>query len=283
METAQAIWAATLMMFRDSPEGVQVYLQRRPNHLRFAPGAWVFPGGKLDQDDVRYAQDKHAASEMKDTGYQDISPTLATALAATVLRETFEECSVLFSANASTTLSDKGSSSECDLPGEPDQHKLIQQLWLDHVTGGHDTSTITLARGLELVGLRLALENVRPVRRWITPAQRPRRFDTVFFAAELPEGQEAQIPPGNHEAEEHQWVTAGRLTSPRQLKVLPPTWAMLDWVGQYQSAQDLKQAICRLTPDVTFEPLQPERPDKFMTLAEHYDTQSPNPSTAPAM
>lgn len=283
METAQARWAATLILFRESPEGIQVYLQRRPGHLRFAPGAWVFPGGKLDQDDVHYAQRVHTSSEVKNIGYQDISPTLVTALAVTVLRETFEECSVLLTANASPSLSEKSSSREYDLPGEPGQHKLIQQLWLDHLAGGRGSSTTTLARGLELLGLRLDLEGVRPIRRWITPAQRPRRFDTVFFAAELPEGQEAQLPPGNHEAEEHQWVTVGRLNSPRQLTVLPPTWAMLDWISRHHSVQQLNHAIGSLTPDEALKPLQSERPDRFLTLAEHLKMQVLSPSTAPAM
>lgn len=283
METAQAKWAATLILFRDSPEGVQVYLQRRPGHLRFAPGAWVFPGGKLDQGDLRYTQTVHATPVVQSAGYQDISSTLATALAATAIRETFEECSVLLAAKVVSNASDNSLAEECRRTCEPAQQKAIQQLWSDYLAVGPNSTIATLAQRLEPYGLRLDLDGARPIRRWVTPAQRPRRFDTVFFAAEMPEGQVAQIPPGNHEAEEDQWVTAGHITCPTQLKILPPTWAMLNWIGQHQNVQHLNQSICSLMPDEALRPLQPERPDRFLTLAEHVDMQVLTPSTAPAM
>ena len=40
--------AATVLLLRDSPEGLEVLMTRRSEHASFAPGAYVFPGGVVD-------------------------------------------------------------------------------------------------------------------------------------------------------------------------------------------------------------------------------------------
>jgi 8-oxo-dGTP pyrophosphatase MutT (NUDIX family) len=43
--------AAAVAFVRDSENGIEVYLSRRPNHFRYYPGAFVFPGGRVDIED----------------------------------------------------------------------------------------------------------------------------------------------------------------------------------------------------------------------------------------
>ena len=43
--------AATLLLLRDGAEGLEVLLTRRSAQARFAPGAYVFPGGAVDEAD----------------------------------------------------------------------------------------------------------------------------------------------------------------------------------------------------------------------------------------
>lgn len=43
--------AATVVLLRDAPDGVEVLLIERPDRGSFA-GAWVFPGGKLEEADL---------------------------------------------------------------------------------------------------------------------------------------------------------------------------------------------------------------------------------------
>ena len=43
--------AAAVAFVRDTDRGIEVYLSRRPAHFRYYPGAFVFPGGRLDPDD----------------------------------------------------------------------------------------------------------------------------------------------------------------------------------------------------------------------------------------
>lgn len=54
-----AIPAATVVLLRDAPDGVETLMLRRNSKLAFAGGAWVFPGGRIDPED--YPSDGEAA------------------------------------------------------------------------------------------------------------------------------------------------------------------------------------------------------------------------------
>ena len=43
--------AATVLLLRDSPQGIEVLMTRRSMTASFAPGAYVFPGGGIDAAD----------------------------------------------------------------------------------------------------------------------------------------------------------------------------------------------------------------------------------------
>ena len=47
-----AIPAATVVILRDGADGTEVLMLRRSSKLEFAGGMWVFPGGRVDDDDV---------------------------------------------------------------------------------------------------------------------------------------------------------------------------------------------------------------------------------------
>ena len=44
--------AATLIITKNKTSGLFVLMGKRPDDARFAPGMWVFPGGKLDKNDI---------------------------------------------------------------------------------------------------------------------------------------------------------------------------------------------------------------------------------------
>src|SRR5579862_8345368 len=44
--------AASVAFVRDSESGIEIYLSRRPAHFRYFPGAFVFPGGRAEQEDI---------------------------------------------------------------------------------------------------------------------------------------------------------------------------------------------------------------------------------------
>ena len=70
--------AATVLLVRDGPEGMQVFMVVRHHAIDFASGALVFPGGKVEEGDLEIAGgDVEKASRVA------------------AIRETFEECGVL--------------------------------------------------------------------------------------------------------------------------------------------------------------------------------------------
>src|SRR5206468_2840260 len=92
--------AATVLLVRDRPDGLEVFLQHRVRGMPFAGGMTVFPGGGVDARDADTSiawtgpqPDWWAARFGCDTG-------LARALVCAAVRETFEEAGVLLAAPA---------------------------------------------------------------------------------------------------------------------------------------------------------------------------------------
>ena len=194
--------AATVMLLRPSGSGsgpgsgpsrpasrlgFEVYMLRRKPSMAFAPGAYVFPGGSVDQRDVD--EEVAWAGPGVDHWGQvfDAPPHLARALVCAAVRETFEESGVLLAGPSAGAV-------VADTTGE--DWEADRQALLDR--------SLSLAEMLARRELILRADLLRPWSRWITPAVEPRRFDARFFAAALPEGQRTRDVGG--EAAAVQWI-----------------------------------------------------------------------------
>src|SRR5215467_1645881 len=72
----------------------------------------------------------------------------------------------------------------------------------------HEDAILCAAREVfEEVGVRIDPATLMEVGRWVTPAFSPRRFDTLFFLAECPAGQEPRINSDEHDLAE--WIRPG--------------------------------------------------------------------------
>ena len=60
--TSELVPAATVVLLRDGPTGVETLMLRRNSTLDFAGGMWVFPGGRLDAADHEGAGDDLGAA-----------------------------------------------------------------------------------------------------------------------------------------------------------------------------------------------------------------------------
>lgn len=49
--TEDSVLAATVVLVRDTEDGVEALMVRRSSKLEFAGGMWVFPGGRVDPED----------------------------------------------------------------------------------------------------------------------------------------------------------------------------------------------------------------------------------------
>ena len=232
--------AATVMLLRPVVGGVEVLMLRRVAAMKFAPGAYVFPGGSVDQAD--YAEVGWHGPDPAEFGARlGASAEMARALVCAAVRETFEEAGVLLAgAPGGGPLADpSGPSWEADRAA---------------LTAGD----VTLAELLSRRGLVLRADLLVPWARWITPEGEPRRFDARFFAAALPAGQVAT----GHAAESDRiaWLRPGdAIESARagQISVLPPTAATLhDFaVAGEEAGEDAVAAILGRRPVI--EPVVP--------------------------
>jgi glyoxylase-like metal-dependent hydrolase (beta-lactamase superfamily II)/8-oxo-dGTP pyrophosphatase MutT (NUDIX family) len=166
--------AATLILLRDSPAGPEVLMLQRTKSAVFLGGAYVFPGGSLDAEDAGLA----ARVRGLDTG--PVEPPIEYWIAA--VRECFEEAGVLIA---------------CDVEGRLIPPERAERLmpWRKR----------PFAELLETEDLYLPAGELAYFGHWVTAPGRARRFDTRFFVAAAPEGQQ-----GSHDANEtvHDlWIT----------------------------------------------------------------------------
>jgi 8-oxo-dGTP pyrophosphatase MutT (NUDIX family) len=71
--------AATVAPLRDGPHGLEVLLLQRSPVLAFAPGAWVFPGGRIDADDHRHGPERAPREAAVREAHEEAGITLAAA------------------------------------------------------------------------------------------------------------------------------------------------------------------------------------------------------------
>jgi 8-oxo-dGTP pyrophosphatase MutT (NUDIX family) len=78
--------AASLILLRGAGDELEVLAGRRPLHVKFMPGVYVFPGGAIDPPD--------RIAWSVESGTEALAPKLARSARA-ALRETWEEAGVL--------------------------------------------------------------------------------------------------------------------------------------------------------------------------------------------
>jgi len=168
--------AASLVLLRDAPGGLQVLMLERPGDDAVLAGAHVFPGGKLERDDA----DAEALERLPDPpralharlGEADLPADTAAALFFAAVREAFEETGVLLATGADEATAERA-----------------------RVLAREGRSFVEV---LEALGLTLDTGLMQPWSRWVTPRTPTlirRRFDTRFFVARLPAGQQARHDP----------------------------------------------------------------------------------------
>jgi 8-oxo-dGTP pyrophosphatase MutT (NUDIX family) len=237
--------AATIVLAREAARGpksgsavgaFEVLLLRRPDTARFAAGAYVFPGGVVDEADGDAAWEGIL--------HPDHTLTERPALVA-ALRELFEETGLLPADGLAGSTPQTGSALARArarlLANEAEFSEIVTELGLTF-------------RELDLVYFS----------RWITPRQLTRRYDTRFFLAVDP-GAEPEL------TDEH---TAYEWLSPRvaleglrtgELPMLYPTWKTLETLAGFETLEAALGSL-RVGP---IEPILAKlevRGDRFLPL-----------------
>lgn len=208
---------------------------RRRRTMAFAPGAYVFPGGSVDERDTDGGHGWSGPAPDEFAPLLGLPPGRAQAVVRAAVRETFEECGVLLAgADAGSVV---GGTSGPD--------------WAAERRALADGST-SLAGLLIRRGLVLRADLLRPWSRWITPEAEQRRYDTRFFVAALPDGQRAAAGTGEgDEADEAAWLrpdVAIAAAGAGQLVLLPPTAITLRELVAYPDVPAILSARRRIIP-----------------------------------
>ncbi len=233
--------AASVVLIRDSGAGLQVLMQRRHQNAGVLGGLYVFPGGKLDPADAdprwHACIDLDPAQLAQRLNEADTPPSQALALHVAALRELHEEAGILLATPAA-------------------QARAQADALTTRLQAGNDWPA-----SLQALGLRADLRHLLPWSRWITPRNPPvgtPRFDTRFFLAHLPEGQDARHD--DHEAVDSLWLTPRQAMQrywDGEIGLVPPQLMALAQLSHHASVADAwAEALQRRAPCIEPEHFQ---------------------------
>jgi 8-oxo-dGTP pyrophosphatase MutT (NUDIX family) len=233
---ATPVPSATILIVRDAANGMEVFMVKRHHQVDYVAGALVFPGGKVAESDY----DPGLAAFM--CGGEDWDRP-RRALAAAAIREAFEEAGILFAREADTR--EFISSERLDA--------------LDHYRQRLEKNEIGLIDMLRAEKLVIACDALAHFAHWITPTLNPKRFDTHFFLASVPEGHAGRH--GGRESVDSIWITPeDAVADSTKWTVVFPTKLNLLKLAKSRTVADAI-AAARAKPPVTVEPLIEQRAD----------------------
>ena len=235
---------------------------RRNLKSDFVGGAYVFPGGALDENDAdsqlqrrTFGLDERGASKILGVDSGGLAYFVA------VLRELFEEAGLLISCRPQGEFADL---SDAQIVAR----LAAQRRGLNH-------GEVTLAEILESEELLLDLRGLAYLAHWVTPVGPPRRYDTRFFVALAPSDQTAAHDAG--ETIEDTWLRPTDALAAHErgdFDMIFPTIRTLRTIEHLDSAHDvLNYASCLASVPRT-EPRIVMRGDKPIILLpgdEGYD------------
>ena len=202
--------ASSVVLIRDSPNGVETYLGYRKGGSPL--GSVAFPGGSLEAtDDEEIPWYGPSLSEWsKRLGILD--QRLVRAHIVCAIRELFEETGVLLAGTDELSVVEN----------------CVGEDWMQirEAVAGQDKSFVSV---LTKRGLGLRTDLLRPLSHWISPNFALRRFDTRYFAAALPVRQEPSLLQGK--GGWAAWLVAAEVLATRNTTSLGDAAGAPDTVG----------------------------------------------------
>jgi len=224
--------AATVLLLRDGPAGIEVFMATRHQGSSFMPGILVFPGGAVDPDDsepglMESASGGHALPE-------DAVSRIAG------VREVFEEAAILLA------------TPQGDL-------RLVGPDRLEYINAAHraalSAGDLKFSAMMAAERLNPAIDVMVPFARWITPIIRKKRFDARFYLARAPEGQ-----IGAHDDRElinSRWTTVADALAAAERREIKIVFVTRSNLGLLAKSRTVDEALAAARSR-TVVPVQPE-------------------------
>lgn len=219
--------AATVVLMRDGPaagRAPEVLLVRRVRSSGFVPGAWVFPGGRVDEadrSDAALGRWHPVRSGITLAERMDVRPEEAAGFLNAALRECLEETGIGAGLIRLGDDEDGGELPDAALAA------VRQRLLGDELDWGRTLVTLDAHVDLSRVGY---------VAHWVTPVQEPRRYDTRFFLAAV--ARDAHLDLAENEMSEGAWLPARealQLHDRGELPMVFPTIRTLESLAELPS------------------------------------------------
>jgi 8-oxo-dGTP pyrophosphatase MutT (NUDIX family) len=235
--------ASTVMLLRDGPRGLEVFMVVRHHEIDSFSGALVFPGGKVEEADFRARGFTRHSRDIEDR-------ELAFRVGA--IREAFEECGVLLARPT-------GSRVLVDAKRLKSLEATYRQALVK--------DELSIVDVCERESLELATETLIPYAHWITPVVAPKIFDTHFFLAPAPSDQIA-LHDGE-ESTDSTWIRprdALAEAGEGKRTIVFPTQMNLRKLSQWDSVAEALSA-CMSAKVITVQPTVQKHPEgRLLTI-----------------
>lgn len=235
--------ASTVLLLRDTVWGMEVYVQERAATMPFYPEMTVFPGGGVDYRDLPGDADGDGrdSPDLKWRGHNTnwwarhlkVEPEAARALVCAAVRETFEEAGTLLAGT-----------SDGEVVADTSPYLADRKRLEDH--------DLALSDFFDQHELTLRADLLRPWANWVTPEDEEIRYDTQFFVAAQPHGQDTY--PDTREAASTGWFRPSTLLDGwryRKISLMPPTWVQLRLLDTFRSVDE----VLGYASDIVVEPV----------------------------
>ena len=222
--------AATVVLLRDHQDELQVLLLKRHRAAGFVPGAYVFPGGRIDEAD--------GDARLIDNCRVPERGAVPAHYWFGAVREVFEETGVLLARSEDGAWALDAASSE------------VLEAWREKLMN-NQTSLVEI---IVEEKLRIDLDGVVYFAHWITPQAEPRRYDTRFFAAALPPGR--QMRPDPREMVDAIWITPAEALQRFAQGKLPMVFPTVKTLQRLQDFSSSAESLGTLRSD-DVQPIMP--------------------------
>ncbi len=194
-------------------------------------GNYVYPGGTVDKsDDSKEVLSRCATGTPQHAGNMDSSFSDLPGYRSAAIRELFEEAGVL--------LAYRSDGAPFRITNDAEQQKF-----LDH-RKKLNSGELTLFEFATEEDLLLAFDQLLYYTHWITPEANPVRFDTRFFVARHPSGQEAT--PDQKETIDGIWIAPGKALEANiegTVPLSPPTLKTLEDVARFATIDSFLESL----------------------------------------
>jgi 8-oxo-dGTP pyrophosphatase MutT (NUDIX family) len=227
--------ATTIILLREKkPEGFEVLLLKRHEKSSFMGGNFVYPGGRVDRNDGSSEICSLCKGITLEEAHQILGgllpPDESFAHWVAGIRELFEEAGVLLAYDQS------GNPFLLKNPAERKRFFNYRNLL--------QKDQLTICQLVQEERILLALDQLHYFAHWITPEARSERFDTRFFLARHPVGQEASYDQKETTAEV--WLTPKEaLEENIRGKVIlsPPTLKTLEDLSRFRNIGEVFNSL----------------------------------------